>query len=57
MPEMQGINKKEFSEQKRFFKSGGGVQNGSVKNITGPGKVSLGFPPSQVDKDWVALIR
>jgi hypothetical protein len=38
-------------------RQGGSIRDGSVKNITGPAKVSLGFPPSQVDKDWVVLIR
>ena len=38
-------------------REGGLLQTGTVKEINGPGKVLLGFPPSDKDKDWVVLIR
>jgi len=38
-------------------RSGGKPQNGSVKRVTGPGKVSLGNPPAGNDKDWAGLIK
>jgi len=38
-------------------REGGTLQTGSVKEINGPGKVLLGLPPTDKDKDWVVLIR
>jgi hypothetical protein len=38
-------------------RDGGLVQPGSVKEVSGPGKVFLGQPPTDADKDWVILIR
>jgi hypothetical protein len=38
-------------------RSGGRLQPGSVKRVTGPGVKSIGLPPSQHDKDWVALVK
>ena len=38
-------------------REGGLLQSGSVKAISGPGKVSLGEPPSKPGEDWVVLIR
>ncbi|MFY0599461.1 MAG: DUF5060 domain-containing protein [Cyclobacteriaceae bacterium] len=37
-------------------RSGGELQKGKTKTIKGSGKQSLGNPPSEVEKDWVALI-
>ena len=37
-------------------RTGGKLVNGSVKNIIGGGKTSIGFPPNK-EKDWVALIK
>ena len=38
-------------------RSGGALQNGSVRSVKGKGAVSLGTPPSDPDQDWVALVR
>jgi len=36
---------------------GGPLQTGTVTKITGPGPASIGSPPAETDKDWVALIK
>ncbi|MEX2261712.1 MAG: DUF5060 domain-containing protein [Bryobacteraceae bacterium] len=36
---------------------GGVLQTGSVKSAAGPGFQSIGRPPSEPDKDWVALVK
>jgi len=38
-------------------REGGSLQPGSVKEISGPGKVTIGQPPSSPNEDWIALIR
>lgn len=38
-------------------RKGGSLNYGSVKKITGPGKVFLGHSPADLDNDWVVLIR
>jgi hypothetical protein len=38
-------------------RSGGELQRGSVDSIIGPRARSIGHPPAEPDKDWVALIR
>ncbi len=38
-------------------RSGGPLQEGSVKSVRGPGKKSLGAPPADADKDWIILVR
>jgi hypothetical protein len=38
-------------------RQGGRLQNGSVKFVTGGGKVSLGQPPADPGQDWLAVIR
>jgi hypothetical protein len=38
-------------------RSGGPLQDGSVKQVTRPGKAPLGAPPSDPDEDWVVLVR
>ncbi|MBE0534278.1 MAG: DUF5060 domain-containing protein [Phycisphaerae bacterium] len=38
-------------------RTGGELQDGEIKTTKGPGAVALGDPPSEVDKDWVILIR
>ena len=38
-------------------RAGGELQAGSVKSVQGPGARSLGRPPSEADKDWVALVK
>jgi len=36
---------------------GGRLQNGSIKSVTGGGKVSLGQPPSESKQDWIVVVR
>jgi hypothetical protein len=38
-------------------RNGGALQEGSVKQLTGPGKKAVGFPPAEKGEDWVILIR
>ncbi|MHB8900121.1 MAG: hypothetical protein ACYC6Y_15335 [Thermoguttaceae bacterium] len=38
-------------------RSGGDLQQGSVPAVQGPGPVSIGSPPRDVDKDWAVLVR
>jgi hypothetical protein len=38
-------------------RSGGELQQGSVDTISGPGSAAIGQPPSESDRDWVALVR
>lgn len=47
----------EFSVQWYNPRTGGAWQNGAVTKLAAPGWKSLGNPPSQADKDWVALIK
>ena len=36
---------------------GGKLQNGSVRQVAGPGTICLGNPPAEADKDWVILVK
>ncbi|QEG25090.1 DUF5060 domain-containing protein [Mariniblastus fucicola] len=38
-------------------RQGGDVQIGSVEAVKGGGKYSLGQPPADADKDWVAIVK
>ena len=38
-------------------RTGGSLQTGNVKDVSGPGKVSLGEPPSDKTEDWAILIK
>ena len=38
-------------------RAGGELLGGTVTSLNGPGKQSIGLPPVETDKDWVALIR
>lgn len=38
-------------------RAGGALQQGSVHTIQGGGKAPLGQPPSDADKDWLAVVR
>ena len=38
-------------------RAGGVLKDGSVRQVTGGGKVTLGQPPSDFSEDWVALVR
>ena len=43
----------------RWFnpRAGGALQEGSVQQVTGGGKVAIGNPPSDPELDWVVLLR
>ncbi len=45
--------------QIRWFnpREGGLLQMGTTASTTGPGKVNIGQPPEDTDKDWVALVE
>jgi hypothetical protein len=47
---------REFAVQWYNPRSGGLLQGGSLNTVIGPGIVSLGYPPRDRDKDWVALV-
>ncbi len=38
-------------------RTGGDVQTGSVEAVNGGGKFMIGQPPSDADKDWVAIVK
>jgi hypothetical protein len=38
-------------------RAGGALLDGSVKQVTGSGKVSLGRPPADSDQDWVVVVH
>ena len=38
-------------------RTGGALQNGTITTIAGPGKKSIGKPPSEPSKDWVVLVK
>ena len=38
-------------------RSGGALQAGSVNEVKGPGKVSIGNPPSDAYRDWAVVIQ
>jgi hypothetical protein len=38
-------------------RTGGKLQNGSIKEITGPGLAGIGQPPKEAEKDWAVLIK
>jgi hypothetical protein len=38
-------------------RTGGELQNGSVTAVSGPGSRSIGNPPNERGKDWVALVK
>jgi hypothetical protein len=46
-----------FSVQWYNPRAGGKLQNGSIKEITGPGSVAIGQPPEETDQDWAVLIK
>ncbi len=47
----------EFSIKWFNPRKGGALKTGKIKSITGPGKKSIGQPPSTPDKDWLAVIK
>lgn len=52
-----GTSGNEFSIKWYDPRNGGDLLEGSVKNIPATGTVSLGFPPKDRDKDWMALLQ
>ncbi|MDH4238562.1 MAG: DUF5060 domain-containing protein [Phycisphaerae bacterium] len=38
-------------------RSGGPLQTGTIRTISGPGPVTIGHPPQDNNKDWVVLIK
>ena len=38
-------------------RAGGDLRTGSVKSISGPGRISVGFPPDDIAKDWAVLVK
>jgi hypothetical protein len=38
-------------------RKGGSLVKGTYEEINGPGEISVGQPPDDMDKDWVALVR
>ena len=38
-------------------RNGGDLQIGSIEEIKGGGKPSIGYPPDDIAKDWAVLIR
>jgi Domain of unknown function (DUF5060)/Putative collagen-binding domain of a collagenase len=52
-----GNNTSKFNVMWFNPREGGNLQNGSVKEIKGPGKVSIGNPPGSKSDDWVILIK
>lgn len=50
-------NKEKYNIQWFNPRKGGQLQNGSIKLLKGGGLQPLGFPPNEVDQDWVVLVR
>jgi hypothetical protein len=46
-----------FSLQWFNPRKGGEMQDGSINSLQGKGFQSLGVPPAEADKDWIAVIR
>ena len=46
-----------FSVQWYNPRTGGQLQTGTKTEIKGPGQIAIGQPPSETEKDWVALIK
>jgi hypothetical protein len=38
-------------------RAGGPLQMGTLASTSGPGKVNIGQPPENTDRDWVALVK
>jgi len=52
-----GDSGKNFSVLWYDPRQGGDLQAGTISNVTATGEVSIGYPPDDKEKDWVALIR
>jgi hypothetical protein len=51
------IGKGNYTVQWFNPRTGGELQAGSVRTVQGPGAKSIGQPPSDPQKDWVALVK
>ena len=38
-------------------RTGGDLQAGTKKSVSGPGWINIGMPPKDVEKDWVVLVK
>jgi hypothetical protein len=52
-----GNSGNEFTVQWYNPRNGGGLQAGSIKTVSASERVSIGFPPAEKEKDWIALIE
>ncbi|MFT6808700.1 MAG: hypothetical protein ACJA01_001931 [Saprospiraceae bacterium] len=52
-----GNTKKDYSVQWYNPRTGGALKEGTIKAIVSDGFVGIGYPPRDVNKDWVALIQ
>jgi hypothetical protein len=52
-----GRFKSEFEVKWYNPRTGKDLHDGSIKFLEGPGKVNIGNPPQDIDKDWAVLIR
>jgi len=52
-----GSSGKEFSVHWYDPRQGGDLQLGTIPKVTATGEVTIGYPPSEREKDWVALVR
>ena len=52
-----GDNRETFSVRWFNPRTGNRLSEGTVTHISGSGRISIGSPPEDHDKDWVALIR
>jgi hypothetical protein len=52
-----GTSENEFSIKWYDPRNGGSLQQGTIENVSATGTVSLGFPPKDRDKDWIALLQ
>jgi len=52
-----GTNSISFRVQWFNPREGGPLQSGGVREVKGPGKVSVGQPPTDAGEDWGVLVR
>jgi hypothetical protein len=52
-----GDSEKQFAVKWYDPRNGGDLQQGSIQSVVGKGIVSIGNPPLEKQKDWVALIK
>jgi hypothetical protein len=52
-----GTNSTAFRVQWFNPREGGPLQSGSVREVKGPGRISVGQPPTDAGEDWVVLVR